>query len=222
MELPEATDGLEAQLKRNVTESIRRSTNRLRRDGVDWRFDVVEQPGPRLDAAVEELVSLHSARAGADDRFPHTDYFAEPDQSAFLRDASAAMADAGHLKVCSLAVDGEAIASLLILRANGGVFFSVSGMNPAWWDYGVMTLLQRECLRDAIASGDRLVNLSRGPNAPKLRWAENLEIHHNFNLVAGQKRSRRLFSVYAPYRTLAEFRMRATQRAAKRKLPADA
>ena len=209
MRLPETSDELARQLKRNVTESIRRSKNRLRRAAADWRFEVVAEPGPRLDSALARLVALHGARADAEDRPTHSDYFASGDLGPFLREAGPAMAAAGRAKVASIVVDGAAIASVLVLRANGCAFLSASGMDPRWWEQGPMTLLIRECLGDAIESGDRYVNLSRGPNASKLRWSEELEVHHHFNLVAGTPRSRRVFALYAPWRTLAEFRMRA-------------
>ena len=212
MPLPLSVEALDRQLKRNVKESIRRSVNRLKRAGVDWRFEVVAEPGAELQGALDRLVGLHAARARAVERPQHSDYFAAPEEIAFLQDAAQAMAPRDHVKVCSIVVGERAIASLLVLRANGGVFFSASGMDPDWWEFGPMTLLQRECLRDAVSSGDRVVNLSRGPNASKLRWAEELAIHHDFNVVSNRRRSRRSFALYAPYRALAEFRMRAGAR----------
>lgn len=209
MRLPETADELDRVLKRNVTESIRRSENRLRRADAVWEFNAVDEPGRELTEGVDQLIALHSARARVGDHLPHTDHFAEPGHLAFLREVVPAMAAAGHVQLCSLTVQGKPIASLLVLRAGGGAFFSASGMDPAWWECSPMTLLQRECLRHLILCGDRSVNLSRGPNAAKLRWAEELEVHHNFSLVAGRRRSQIAFTLYAPYRTAVEFWIRA-------------
>lgn len=96
-----------------------------------------------------------------------------------------------------LRVDGQAVAARLVLRSNGAVFFSISGFDPAWWDYGPLTLLDAESLRAAIGRGDTHANLSIGPDTSKLRWSERLELHQDFVLVGSRGRARRLFTAWA-------------------------
>jgi CelD/BcsL family acetyltransferase involved in cellulose biosynthesis len=212
MALPASDDELQQKLKSSLRRSIRRAQNRLERDGVPWRIETVSEPGPELDRGIARLVELHKARAQLEGRLRHGDSFAAEGQAAFLNSAASAMAAAGRLQLLSVNVDDETAASVLLLRTLGATFMSVSGMDPRWWDYGLVTLLQRECLRSAIECGDRTFNFLRGPNYAKLRWSEELEVHQNFHLVAGRRRSHRLYALFAAYRALAEFRIRSAQR----------
>jgi CelD/BcsL family acetyltransferase involved in cellulose biosynthesis len=210
--LPTAHEALQSQLKPSLRRSIRRGRNRLARAGIDCSFEVVDQPGESLRQAVDRLVSLHRARAQVADHVAHADSFAHPDEAGFLHEAAQGMAALGQLKICSLVTSTTTIATVLVLRVNGSAYFSVSGTDPDYWEFGPMTLLLRECLDDAIANGDRSANLLRGPNYAKLRWAEELEVHHHFSLVSGRRRSHLAFAAYAPLRTGSEFWVRARQR----------
>jgi CelD/BcsL family acetyltransferase involved in cellulose biosynthesis len=212
MALPSTDEALQAQLRPSLKRSIRRSHNRLERDDVAWRIETLSEPGPRLDRALSQLVTLHKARASLRGRLRHGDSFANPRQAEFLKECAAAMARTGQMRLLNLLVGADTAASVLVLRAQGTAFLSVTGMDPRWWDYGLVTLLHRECLRDAIESGDTQVNFLRGPNYAKLRWAEDLEVHHNFHLVAGRRKSHALYSLYAAYRSVSEFRVRTGRR----------
>jgi CelD/BcsL family acetyltransferase involved in cellulose biosynthesis len=214
LDLPATLEDLQRQIKPSLRKSIARGRNRLDRDGVAWRFDAVASPGPELSVAIDTLIELHHARADVRERLRHDDSFADPRQVSFLHDAGQALAASGHLKVCRLMAGEETIASVLMLRANGTAFLSVSGMDPAYWRYAPVTLVQRSCLDDALLSGDRRVNFLRGPNYAKLRWGEELDVYHTFRLVSGRWSSHVRYGLYGPYQSLAEFRVRARQRAA--------
>ena len=97
--------------------------------------------------ALDELVTLHHARAHMEGKPWHPDYFVSPEHLAFLRDVVVRMADHGALTIARLVIQDTTIASMCVLRANEGVFFSFSGLDPTWWRLGAMTTLQAACLR---------------------------------------------------------------------------
>jgi CelD/BcsL family acetyltransferase involved in cellulose biosynthesis len=206
LDLPDEVGTLDSFLKPNMRNNIRKSKNRLARAGIEWTVQVADTPGPRFDSALSELVDLHSTRARVSRGLGHDDYLEDPRQVEFLRAVAPKMAAAGYLSIWSLATDSGTLASLLVLHANGHVHFSVSGMNPDFWNFRPMTLLRSECIRAKLATGSRRVNFLVGPNAGKLDWSETIEVHHHFALVSGRKRSRVLYAGYAISNTLREYR----------------
>ena len=217
--LPGSWEDFRAGLKRNVKESIRRSTNRVTREGHTFELTDAYESVDELRAALAELRRLHAARAKIEGTIAHPDYFAGGANVDFLDDVAERTFGAGLVRPALLRIDGEAVAARLVLRGNGALFFSISGFDPAWWDYGPLTLLDAETLRAAIERGDTYANLSIGPDTSKLRWSERLELHQDFVLVGNRARARRLFSAWAAasaLRDVDEGRRRArSRRAAK-------
>jgi CelD/BcsL family acetyltransferase involved in cellulose biosynthesis len=203
MDLPDEPDALASALKRNVRESVRRSRNRLGRAANQVDVEILGESPASTRSAVGELFRLHRARADMAGRPAHENLIGSAAQEVFVQTVCQDLSRTGHGKVGLLKADGEAIAAVLLLRANGCVFFSASGMNPEWWDHGPMTLLQAECLRDAISAGDRSANLSIGPDVSKLRWSEKLELHNHFVIVGPRLRSQAAYAMYAPFRSAA-------------------
>jgi CelD/BcsL family acetyltransferase involved in cellulose biosynthesis len=192
--LPTTVEEWHAGLKRNVKESMRSGVNRLARTGHRWTL-VTPGDAATLGPAIDDLVALHRARATMQGTVQHPDYLQDPTDRAFLHTVASDLFHAGHLSICFLEVGGSRVAGRLLLHANGATFFSVSGVDPAWRAYSVGTILQAECLRQAIARGDLLANLSIGPDVAKLRWSEHLHFYHDVTLVRPHRRSRRLLAV---------------------------
>ena len=199
--LPTSWDTLRSGWKRNLKESVRRGANSLARAGHDW--SVGTPVGSAALTALDTIVALHGARAAVDDKIPHPDYFTDPADVAFLRDAVRRLVAAGHGGPCLMEIDGTPAAGRLILHANGTTFFSFSGFDPRWWAYNTPTTLMAESLRAAIGRGDHLANLSLGPDVAKLRWSERLDTGHDFVVVAPRRRSRLVFNLFWQLRAAA-------------------
>jgi CelD/BcsL family acetyltransferase involved in cellulose biosynthesis len=199
--LPARWDDLRSGLKRNLKESLRRGVNSLAREGRAW--SVSAPSGAEVDPALQTLVALHTARAVIDEKVPHPNYFTDPTDVAFVRDAVRHLSAVGHGGPQLLEIDGAPAAGRLVLHANGVTFFSFSGFNPQWWAYNTPTTLMAETLRAAIARGDRLANLSLGPDVAKLRWSNQLQTGHDFVVVAPQRRSRIVFTLFWQLRAAA-------------------
>lgn len=194
--LPPAGAELFPNLKRNVKESVRRGRNRLKRSGHEWRVRRVDEDSPELEDALAHLVRLHHARSQMEGGVQHPDYLAPPATRAFLGEVAGRMARAGSLAVWLLEVEGRPVAGLLVLHANGAIFTSSSGVDPEWWDFNPSTVILAEVLQEAIDRGDSLANLSIGPTVAKLRWSEELQVHHQFAVVGARSRSHRAYGLY--------------------------
>jgi CelD/BcsL family acetyltransferase involved in cellulose biosynthesis len=185
-----------AALGRNVRESIRRGENRLRRHGHTWDLvDRYESPQD-VDAALSELARLHAARAASVRGPRHPNYLAGEAQREFLRRATMRLTQTDAATPAVLVVDDDIVAARLLLHAGGETFFSISGFDPNWWDYGVATTLMSEALRRRIERGDTSANLAAGPERSKLRWSRDLRLHEDFILVRNQRRSRLAFGAF--------------------------
>lgn len=200
--LPSSWDELRHSLKRNIKESIRRGRNRLARAGYVWEV-VVPDGASAVSRALDELMELHHRRAQLRGREHHPDYLADPLDRAFLQEVGQRMFAAGLGMPYLLTVGGVPVAARLLLRANQTTFFSVSGLDPAWWKYSVGTMLMAEGLKAAMGHGDTLAHLSLGPDLAKHRWSEQLEFHNDFILLGRRRRSRLAFRLYWKLRTAA-------------------
>ena len=126
-------------MKRNVKESIRRSTNRLTRDGHAFELaDEYESP-VALREALAELRRLHRARSELAGTIGHPDYFAGGANVDFLDDVAERTFGSGLVRPSLLRVDGKAVAARLVLCSNGAVVAATPAMRAAaspafaWW-----------------------------------------------------------------------------------------
>jgi len=183
-------------LGRNVRESIRRSENRLKRNGHNWRLVDAFTNDTAVEEALQHLTVLHNARAALRRGPHHSSHLDDADARRFLQDAVVRLAATGNATPALLEVDGQVVAARLLLHAGRSTFFSLGGFEPTWWDYGVATTLMAEALRARIASGDVIANLSMSPDRPKLRWSRELRLHQDFALVRKDRCSRLAFGAF--------------------------
>ena len=188
LDLPQTWEGLRGNLKPNMKEAIRRSVNRLARVDEGWEYLLPADKG-EFESALDVLVRLHRARAAVTSHELHANYFEQGQSEAFIRDAALAMFVAGVGTVARVRIGGVDAAARLVLHGNDSTFFSFSGLDPAYWEYGPGTALMVEALRSAIARGEHVANLSQHPETSKLRWSERLELRHEFLVIAPRRRA---------------------------------
>lgn len=200
-------DETRTTLKRNVKESIRRSANRLKKDGRP--FEVVRQSSGLDQAVVERFLSLHQARSelGQNTNQQHPDAYAAKEHRQLMLDALPQLGREGRATMFELYLDGTHVASQLGLHAPGTSYVHSSGFHPDTWELGVVTHLQAELIRYAIERGDSVVNFSPGPNVSKLRWSERLWVTNEFAFGAGPRSLMvkfTAFNAFATWRTLVQ------------------
>jgi hypothetical protein len=195
LELAEDWGSTYAGLKRNVKESLRRSRNRLARDGRQW---AVERRTADLDeTVVERLLDLHRERARQDVGVVHRDAFSDPARRAFVRDVLPALGRRGRATVLELRLEGDVVAVQLALHGPGTTYLHSSGFVPTAWWLGAVTFLQGVVAAEAADRGDGWLNFSPGPNVAKLRWSETLDVHQDFAYGAGGRSLRWRYGVFA-------------------------
>lgn len=199
-------DDVRSGLKRNLKESLRRGRNRLTKSGRAWEIRTLE--GSELDeAAVRRFFTLHSARAGFDGTSSsHPDAYADTTRRDLLLRLLPRLADAKEASLVELVVDGEVVAVQLALHAAGASYVHSSGLDPAYWEFSAVTLLQAEVVRAAIARGDRVVNFSPGPNVAKMRWSEVMHVQDDFAYATGTKASGLRFLAFSQLAAAKQFR----------------
>ena len=197
-------DAFRASLKSSAKEAIRRSTRGLERDGHRWSVAFGARDGSTTRAALDDFAALHSARAAFGERTARADYLQSDADRAFLF----ALADRTDDLVtpCVLYIDDAPAAGVIALRANGVLFFAITGFDPAWWRHSPLTLLQAECLRWGIEQGDTEVNFSLGPTVAKLRWSEQIRQYNRFTIVSPTRRSRLAYAAFTQLRALGQAR----------------
>ena len=202
LRLAETWDATRTQLKRNVKESIRRSQNRMKKDGRSWQ--VVTRTGADLDdAAVCRFLELHRSRS-ANERATvhHHDAYADAPIRHFVRDVLPELAAHNLATLFDLELDGRVVASQLALHAPRMSYIHSSGFLPEVWDFGPVTFLHSQVIKAAIERGDTLVNFSPGPNVSKMRWSEELVVLNDFVYGAGPALLRWRFTAYSVLSTL--------------------
>jgi CelD/BcsL family acetyltransferase involved in cellulose biosynthesis len=212
--LPEDVSALRRGLKRNLLESTHRASNRLDRTGRPWAVTAhTEEHDIRRTLPV--LARLHAARAGMAGRLRHPDQLSGPARLPFLAEALGGMARSGQAEILTLDVDGRAVAAQLVLRAPNATYLGMSGVDPAWWNFSPVTLLQFRAAESAVERGHREFNLSTGPGVAKLRWSEHVEQHPEFIVCGSRRSSRIVFAAYQVAATAAAVRREAARHRAK-------
>jgi CelD/BcsL family acetyltransferase involved in cellulose biosynthesis len=193
--LPVGADGTWA-MKRNIRESLRRSRNRLDRayPGA-WSVSRATSRSELLNA-LPDLVRLHGDRSRLAGKKSHPNLLAHPEERSFLAEVLSGSAQRAGSAIYRLMIDGQAVAALLVLRSRSCTFFLLSGMAPQAWEFSPVTLLQGQAVLDSAALGHDHVNLSTGPDTPKVRWSEKLIVNPEFILTPDRPFSRLAFGAY--------------------------
>ena len=182
-------------LKRNVKESLRRSKNRIAKDGRPW---AVHSHTDTLDReVVSRFLDLHRSRAVQDQSTSHhPDAFSDPARRVMMRAVLPALGRQGRACILELELGGRIVAAQLVLHAPGLTYIHSSGFTADVWDLGPVTFLQGEAISAAADRGERWINMSPGPNVAKLRWSESLDVHHDFAFGAGGRALRWRYSAF--------------------------
>lgn len=204
--LQDTWEATRAAFKRNLKESLRRGRNRLTKSGREWHLRTVE--GSELDdAAVRRFFDLHAARAGfADTSSTHPDAYDDPTTRRFLAELLPRLAAAKEASLVELVVEGRVVAVQLALHAPGTSYVHSSGLNPDYWEFSAVTLLQAEVVAAATARHDAWVNFSPGPNVAKMRWSETMHVVDDFAFATGSRRAGLRYLAFTELAALKQFR----------------
>jgi len=93
-------------LGRNIKQSLRKCYNSLKRDGLTYRLEVVEQ-SYQIDSALDESFRLHTARANLDGTVNHPDIFLQPRIREFLIEVCQRLAKRRVVRIFQLWVDDK-------------------------------------------------------------------------------------------------------------------
>ena len=156
-------------LKRNIRESLRHCYNSLRRDGLEFAFEVAADTAA-VRRGLERFFELHAKRAHMPGTVDHPDHFATDVSRRFLFDVCERLAARGAARVFQLRIGAEIVAVRVGFVVGGCLSLYYSGFDPGWARYGVMTTTIAEAMKYAIESGLETVNLSRGTDISKTRW----------------------------------------------------
>jgi len=193
--LPSDVPTLHQTMKRNLRESIHRARNRLDRAGRPWAVTAYAGEDD-IRKALTVLAELHAARADLAGRRRHSDHLGVAEHRDFLADALGAMASREQAEILTLDVEGVPVAAQLVLRAPTATYVGPSGVDPAWWNFSPVTLLQLSAAESAVDRGHREFNLSTGPVVAKLRWSEQVVQNPEFIVCGPRGRSRAAFTAY--------------------------
>jgi len=135
-----------------------------------FRVERSERPD-ELAVPMTELLRLHAARWAADGgsqgiRGPRTE--------AFHRDATEWLAERGKVRLYTMWVGGEAVASVYALLHREELIYFQSGYAPGWRNRSVGLVLVGETFRDAIEGGLRGYDFLRGTEPYKAEWTSRV------------------------------------------------
>jgi CelD/BcsL family acetyltransferase involved in cellulose biosynthesis len=131
------------------------------------RFETLERAGdiPRM---FESLVALHRDRLAT---LGKVSTLLDDSMVAFLRGATPLLFERGWLRLCALVSGGRPLAMIYGLAYRGTFYDYQKGMDVEWSKWGVGTVLQGLCIKQASAEGLIEYDLLRGDESYKDRWA---------------------------------------------------
>jgi CelD/BcsL family acetyltransferase involved in cellulose biosynthesis len=209
LELAPTWPQLKQGLRRNIKESLRKCYNSLKRDGLTYRLDVLEEPAD-IARVLPQFFRLHTARANLKGAPRHADVFTSRQSQAFVTDVCLRLAERGVAKVFELSVDGNVVATRVGFEMANALYLFYSGWDPSYRKYSVMTTLLSEVVQYAIARGLSSIHLSTGMDVSKTRWGA-----HEMQYTGGVQLSARLSAraAYVAYRAGNHFGISAAARA---------
>jgi CelD/BcsL family acetyltransferase involved in cellulose biosynthesis len=167
--MPADWELFKAGLGRNIKESLRKCYNSLKRDNLEFKFNVLVSP-EQIDGGLDHFLRLHAARASATDTITHRDVFESGHAREFLRDYLKHAAARGTARIFQLEISGKVVATRLAFVVGEALYLYFSGFDPEWGKYSVMTTTVAEALKWAIDNKFATVNLSPGNDVSKTRW----------------------------------------------------
>jgi CelD/BcsL family acetyltransferase involved in cellulose biosynthesis len=198
VDLAPTWEAFRAGLKRNIRESLRHCYNSLKRDGLNFEFEVAETP-EAVRNGLHTFLSLHAMRAGLTHTVTHPHRFESDAARRFLYEVCDRLAARGVARVFMLKVRGCVVATRIAFVVGEQLYFYYSGFDPRWAKYSVSTTIVAEAMKYAIQKGLKAANLSTGTDVSKTRWGARLVPFYE----AIQPRSRmRSQMSYAAYRRL--------------------
>jgi FixJ family two-component response regulator len=185
--LPDSWEKFRSGLSANTKEAIRKCYRHLARDGHSFAFRAVSRPAD-IPRSLKCLLALHSERAQLKYATRHRDLFAKPSHQTFIAEVAHATAERNQLRIFELEVDGKIVASRMAFLLGDELYLYYSGYDLEWRKHSIMTTLMCECFKWAIQSKVKVVNLSKGKDASKLRWRGREVAFHDTLLMAPTRR----------------------------------
>ncbi|AKJ04653.1 CelD/BcsL family acetyltransferase involved in cellulose biosynthesis [Archangium gephyra] len=131
-----------------------------------YRIEKTEAPGA-LAGPLTDFFRLHSARWESDGG---SQGIRGSGVESFHRDATQLLAERGRLRLYTMKVGGQAVASVYgILHRDAFIYFQ-SGYDPAWRNRSVGLVLVGETFKDAIEAGFSEYDFLRGTESYKSDW----------------------------------------------------
>jgi CelD/BcsL family acetyltransferase involved in cellulose biosynthesis len=204
LELAPSWEQMRGGLKRNIRESLRHCYNSLKRDSLEFEFEVAETPDA-VRNGLHMFLSLHAMRAGLANTVSHPHRFESGVARRFLYEACDRLAERGAARVFLLKVRGCVVATRIAFVVGEQLYFYYSGFDPKWGKYSVSTTIVAEAIKYAIAQGLTSANLSTGTDVSKTRWGAELVAYREATQTRRRLKSR---IAYTAFRTAFDPRFR--------------
>jgi CelD/BcsL family acetyltransferase involved in cellulose biosynthesis len=135
-----------------------------------YKIECTEAPGA-LAGPMTDFFRLHASRWAEDGG---SQGIKGKGVEAFHRDATQFLAERGRLRLYTMKVAGQAVASVYgIVHRDSFIYFQ-SGYDPAWRNRSVGLVLIGETFKDALASGLTEYDFLRGTETYKSDWTTKL------------------------------------------------
>jgi CelD/BcsL family acetyltransferase involved in cellulose biosynthesis len=131
-----------------------------------YRIERAEAPGA-LEEPLADFFRLHAARWAEEGG---SQGIRGAGVEAFHREATRLLAEQGRLRLYTMKVGGQAVASVYAMLYRGTFIYFQSGMDPAWRSRSAGLVLVGETFRDAVEGGLREYDFLRGTEAYKSDW----------------------------------------------------
>lgn len=197
--LPGTWDEFVASLNKSMRDNVRYYPRRLKRLGLEYRFEVASTAA-QVRAALPILLDLHRARADATMAMRHHDYFAQPYRREFMRDVAPALAEVGQMRIGVLRIHDQPVAAQMWMERNDVMFLYYSGFDPAFKEHSVALLATIEAFQDGMRRGINQIEFLAGGGHPKARWDTERRLHQHVWLVRRPRMARLLLTLPMQYK----------------------
>jgi CelD/BcsL family acetyltransferase involved in cellulose biosynthesis len=165
------------QVSKKLRNNIRRFERKINAYGT---VSFTEELEGNLDKAIDNLISLHSARWNSKN---NPGVLSDCKVSLFHHSASKLLFKKGLLKIFTLYLNEKLLASYYVLTKDNTAYVYIGGIDPAMVDFSPGTLALYYSIRSMVESGFTCFDFLRGQEEYKRYWMPGTKINYQIKIV---------------------------------------
>ncbi len=171
------SDQILYEFSKKLRNNLRRAEKKLAKIG---RIDFIEESSYLAESALDELISLHSARWNSKNS---AGVLNDTNIQAFHRDALMNLYNSNLMRIFSLKISGREIAAYYVFLHRGIAYAYIGGFDPEMVEYSPGAITLYYVIESINKRGFKQIDFLRGEEEYKRYWIVNERKNYKIRIV---------------------------------------